>query len=53
MNQSLGQKNDRRCGPQFGPDQRVQRGGHFEEMKRGRTAYHQDGFRIVEKVPSG
>jgi hypothetical protein len=28
-----------RSGPQFGPDQRVQRGGHLEGMKRDRTAY--------------
>ncbi len=25
---------ENRCGPQFGSDQRVRRGGHFEVMKR-------------------
>ncbi len=38
--QSLGWKIDKnRRGPQFSPDQRVRRGGHFEGMKRGRNAY--------------
>ena len=33
MDQSLGQKIDKnRCGPQFGPDQRVQRGWHLDEI---------------------
>jgi hypothetical protein len=36
MDQSL----IRRCGPQFGPDERVRRGGHREGMKMGRTAFH-------------
>jgi hypothetical protein len=25
----------RRCGPQFGPDQRVQRGGHLGRNEQG------------------
>ncbi len=41
MDQSLGQKIDKnRCGPQFGPDQREQRVGYLEGMKRGKNAYH-------------
>ena len=39
----------RRRRPQFGPDQRVQREGHLEGMKRDRTAY----YYIGKKMPSG
>ncbi len=35
----MGQKiYKKRCGPLFGPDQRAQRGGHLDGMKRGRNA---------------
>ncbi len=37
----LGQKIDKnRCGPQFGSDQRVRRGGSLEGIERGCTASH-------------
>ncbi len=33
----MGQKIDKNISrPQFGPDQRVRRAGHFERMKRGK-----------------
>ncbi len=50
MDQSLGQKIDKnRCGPQFGPDQKVQRGGYLEGLKRGRNALHIDRPIIMAK----
>jgi hypothetical protein len=38
MGQSLGQKIDQRCGPQFGPDKSAKRRAPLKEVKRGRTA---------------
>jgi hypothetical protein len=39
----------RRCGQQFGPDQRIRRGGHHGMYEKGRTAYHLDGLMKVTK----
>ncbi len=48
--QSLGMKIDKnRCGPQFGPDEKVHRRGHLEGMKMGRNAYHLYGLTIMAK----
>jgi hypothetical protein len=46
LDQKIGKN---RCGPQFGPDQRVQRGGDLEGIKRGRTVYHLDGLMIMSE----
>jgi hypothetical protein len=44
MDQSLGHKFDKRCGPQFGPDKKCKK-----EVKRGRTALSLDGIMITAK----
>ncbi len=47
--QGFGQKVDKiSCGPQFGPDQRVRRGGHFEGMKKGKF-WSKDGLMILAR----
>jgi hypothetical protein len=38
MDQSLGQKIDKRCGPQFGPDKKCKEEGTFEGSEKGQDS---------------
>jgi hypothetical protein len=38
MNQSLGRKIDKRCGPQFGPDKEWKEKGTFEGSEKGQNS---------------
>ncbi len=38
MDQSLGQKIDKRCGPQFGPDKRCIENDTFEGSEKGQDS---------------
>jgi hypothetical protein len=49
MDQSLGQKIDKRCGPQFGPDKKCKEKGTFARSEKGRTALSFDGIVIIAK----
>ncbi len=38
MDQSLGLKIDKRCGPQFGPDKKCNEEGTFEGIEKGQDS---------------